>query len=813
MVGQDNMKSFLTTLILLAYLVGFSQSGKVVDKEGEPLPFVNVYSYTLNKGTTTDFDGIFKIDVPEGTPLVFSFVSYQTDTINASQNMEITLQDESLNLKEVVVMAERRNDGEQLLLMEKKNAEGVESSIGNKELTKKGITNAEDGLKKISGITFSKSKINVRGLGDRYNQLTLNGLPLPSNNPDKKNIDMSLIPRIIAGNIKVKKSYTSDQWSNIGASQIDINTNGVRDIRQVNFRVGMTYMDIINPLPSLTATFGKEGNKFGYLFSIRESYGFQNYYGNMSLINKQGKELLDYSYDVKEYSRDRNGVLILKYKIPKFSSTLISLYINSKNINDRHTFGDHFDYGKQIYTTRVTPTDNTLFTQQIINNYKNNNFYANANTSYSIVRSGEKDRTQFVYLYDGGYQFNNIDKMDNHHFWNQNNEDRLSFVLNGGYKFEKIKPEVGYGFMYMKNTFDYQQKFYDLYNVNYVNPSSPFEYINDDNSKQYEINDPASYVENYTIIHSGYYKNEINIKKVVVNMGSRLENAYQYLSYRDQLQPSILREVVNDNLEFLPFFNAKYGKSDKLQYRLNLSKTLVRPRFRELTPFLYTEVFAGSKIQGNPNLNNTDIYNADLGFEYYPKEGEMVGLTLYGKQLYNPIERVNVATASGRLETYQNSESASVIGGELDVKKKFGKFGVDYNLSVLWSEINISNNSNASVIVTNTKRQLQGASPVLSNIDIFYSLTDSINVGITYNYVGKKLESVGVAGLGDIYQQPLHLLNIVGNAQFKQFKLNASINNFLQTPYVRTQMADDGEHIVGSYRLGTFYSLGITLNF
>ena len=67
-------------LILLVGLVGFSQSGKVVDSEGEALPFVNIYSPKYDKGTTTDFDGIFYIDVPEGTPLVFSFVSFENDT-------------------------------------------------------------------------------------------------------------------------------------------------------------------------------------------------------------------------------------------------------------------------------------------------------------------------------------------------------------------------------------------------------------------------------------------------------------------------------------------------------------------------------------------------------------------------------------------------------------------------------------------------------------------------------------------------------------------------------------------------------------
>jgi hypothetical protein len=232
-----------------------------------------------------------------------------------------------------------------------------------------------------------------------------------------------------------------------------------------------------------------------------------------------------------------------------------------------------------------------------------------------------------------------------------------------------------------------------------------------------------------------------------------------------------------------------------------------------MTPFIYTEVFAGSKIQGNPNLVNSLVYNNDVNIEYYPNRSEMIALTLYSKLINNPIERVNVATASGRLETYQNSTSSNVFGGEIELKKKYNRLTVDYNLSLLWSRIHTSDSGASSVVVTNLDRPLQGSSPVLSNLDVFYKLDRTRNVGITYNYVGKKLNSVGVFGLGDIYQSPQHFFNIIYNVEKPKYGFSVRINNIFNTEYRLSQSTDVGDVVTNSFKTGQDFSVRFKYKF
>ena len=83
-------------------------TGTVNDASG-PLPGASVIIKGTTTGTTTDFDGNFSVDVPEGNAtLVVSFLGYVTKEVAVSANQSsitITLEEDSQALDEVVVTA------------------------------------------------------------------------------------------------------------------------------------------------------------------------------------------------------------------------------------------------------------------------------------------------------------------------------------------------------------------------------------------------------------------------------------------------------------------------------------------------------------------------------------------------------------------------------------------------------------------------------------------------------------------------------------------------------------------------------------
>ena len=809
---------FIFFLLISGYIKGETVFGKVTDENNYPLPFVTITIEGKSLGTMSDFDGNYTLELPdEKNNIVFSFIGYSdviVETTGGELNVTMGMKTELLEVAEVVERANRNN--ETILLLDKKEDMNVETSVGSAELSKKGISNARDGLKKVGGVTFDSDRINVRGLDDRYNQVTLNGLPLPSNNADRKNIDLSLLPTVLLDNIKVKKTYSTDQWSNLAGAQINIGSSDIKELNRVSF--GYTFNSQTNrPISRLSATLGGYKGKVGYLFSVNSGINNQYTYGNISLVNKQGSYLLNYNFDDDQTTITKSFVGVLSYENKNYRLRNTSFLLSQNNLSDRTTFGRHFDYETELYTTRRTPTIHNLFVDQLQFNYYGDNFEFETIGGLSLVRSGENQREQFVYLYDGNYSLNNIDRLDNHVFSNTNQENRINLTSTLNRSFDNLKLYGGYSFMYTDNTFDYEQEYFDFSQVNEqydnIDPNNPYDYITEENMICYVVNNPSSYVKGETFINGGFIKGEYFTDRLDLGTGLRVEDVYQTVTYQDQLIPSLTRNHILNNTELLPYFNLKYKLNETQQLRFNSSITTVRPRFRELTPFIYTEVFAGSKIQGNPELSNSKIYNTEISYEIYPNMGEVLSFNIYNKVINNPIERVNVATASGRLETYQNSESSTVFGGEIDFRKKVNKIKFDYNLSLLWSNINISENGGSSVVVTNLSRPLQGSSPVLSNFDIFYDVKENSNVGITYNFVGKKLNSVGVFGLGDIYQRPQNFLNLVYNYNKENINFSVRINNLLNTEYVLEQDSDIGKVITNNFRTGIGLSFNMKYSF
>ncbi|XLS28775.1 TonB-dependent receptor domain-containing protein [Flavobacteriaceae bacterium M23B6Z8] len=231
------------TLVLLVFLISTviiaqekgSIVGKITDKElnNDPLPFANVLIKGTTTGTTTDFDGLFRFEDldPGAYTLSISFVGYQTIEVNnvvveagKVTEIEAGLSQDAQALEEVVVTTTVKRESQIALLLEQKNVATIQTKIGATQLSELAISDVQSGLAKASGVATQGSRLYVRGLGDRYNNAYLNGLPLPSLDPRKKLIDLTIFPTNIVENLGVFKAYSSLLYGDFAGASVDINT-------------------------------------------------------------------------------------------------------------------------------------------------------------------------------------------------------------------------------------------------------------------------------------------------------------------------------------------------------------------------------------------------------------------------------------------------------------------------------------------------------------------------------------------------------------------------------------------------------------
>jgi len=232
----------------------------------------------------------------------------------------------------------------------------------------------------------------------------------------------------------------------------------------------------------------------------------------------------------------------------------------------------------------------------------------------------------------------------------------------------------------------------------------------------------SDYYDAESNLDAGYLMIDNVFNKWRIIWGARIENYSQQLNSKSEVNAPV---VVDDTqLDILPSFNLIYSLNKKQNLRLSGSKTLNRPEFRELAPFLFYDFDTRFNTSGNPDLKITDIYNADLRYEYFLGKGQMLSVSTFYKNFKNPIELQALANNSN---IYQNAAAGTNYGIELEfrllVSTLFGakenKFLDDLtifsNLAVIRSEVDISN-----LTPTAVKTPLQGQSPYVFNAGLQY---------------------------------------------------------------------------------------------
>ena len=234
--------NFLVTTLLFTVFT-FAQKGTVTgsitdkDMNNEALPFATVMIKGTTNGINTDEQGHYSLSVSEGSHvLLISFLGYESAeipfTIKSGETKTINqaLGAKGVELQDVVIKVDQNREKETALLVEQKKAVEIKQSIGAQELSRKGVSDVEEGLTKMTGISKVGSRgLFVRGLEDRYNNLLINNLAVPSNNPFQKIIPLDLIPTDVVSVIETYKTFNPNIYGDFAGATFNIATSRVNN--------------------------------------------------------------------------------------------------------------------------------------------------------------------------------------------------------------------------------------------------------------------------------------------------------------------------------------------------------------------------------------------------------------------------------------------------------------------------------------------------------------------------------------------------------------------------------------------------------
>ena len=164
------MKKFTSIVLLLFCTISLvaqkTVDGTVKDVSGIPLMGVTVIIDGTNKGTTTDFDGKYSLEVSkENTVLTFSFLGFLTKKVNVgNQNsLNVILQSSTEQIEEVIVVGYGSST--------KSDVTASITTVNPNPENKAGVVAVESILKGTSGLNVTSNgepgaavSINIRGV-------------------------------------------------------------------------------------------------------------------------------------------------------------------------------------------------------------------------------------------------------------------------------------------------------------------------------------------------------------------------------------------------------------------------------------------------------------------------------------------------------------------------------------------------------------------------------------------------------------------------------------------------------------------------
>jgi TonB-dependent receptor len=256
--------------------------GKVYDKtNAEELIGASVYLLNSSTGTITDFNGSYELnEIPKGQQkIICQYISYQNDTleINISEDVAFNFQlvEETITLGSIDLITKVNRKEESYVVNLQKKSAGMLNTLSKKQMSITGSSNAADAVKNVSGVNVQGGKyVYVRGLSDRYSLVTLNGIALPSLDPNKNSVQMDLIPSNVIDNILVFKTFTPDLPGNFTGGLVDVNTSDFPDSLELNFNYSTGYRSLSNLNSNFTGQKSSSTDWLGYDDGSRDRPSF-----------------------------------------------------------------------------------------------------------------------------------------------------------------------------------------------------------------------------------------------------------------------------------------------------------------------------------------------------------------------------------------------------------------------------------------------------------------------------------------------------------------------------------------------------------
>ena len=511
-----------------------------------------------------------------------------------------------------------------------------------------------------------------------------------------RDIPVGLAAAIASGNrIEFGNNFTENDLQGLAASLLNAPITVVQ--RNDNIPVNMS--------ADLSAGYIADigSSRLGLIANI----GYDNNWSTRDSIQQSGtrSQIVD---DARTVRTDNNivvsGLVSAGLEFGEHKVRWTNLYIRDTLKQTRLSAGDNINFGNidpatpaDAITQRTNWVERQLIDTQMVGEFDFGDFSVDLRGGYANSQREAPYESQFVYAYDAVAQdyVNNLQTNPQSAtlVFSDLNEDIWSGGIDLAYEVPGTSNLVlSAGYAYSDTTRDATRRDFRYTPINSipfpVSQERPDFLISDFNifgGYTPDILTDGIYIqESNTLpgsqaydasleIHGAYLKVEAELLPfVTIEAGVRYEDAKQQVTALDIYNDgTIVQTPALNNDYWLPAATLTWNFAEDMQLRLNASKTIARPQFRELARPLYLDTDSNRSFRGNPFLVDSELFNAEARYEWFFGRGERFTAAAFYKKIDNPIEPFSflAAGSSSYVTTFFNAPEAELYGAEFELVK------------------------------------------------------------------------------------------------------------------------------------------------
>lgn len=914
--------------------------GRIVDSQtGEGLPDAIVIARRGAgeiENTVTNETGGYVLVVPPGRYSVLSYTDLYHGArmprvvVRSARWSDLTLTLDPIDAEavaeevEIVYRADTSSAAAQDQL--RAASSGIGEGMGSEQMSQSGASDAGSAARNVAGVSLEGANLNIRGLGGAYTLVLLNGVQLPSTDPDSPSVDLDLFPTSVIDNLFVSKAFLPNLPANFAGGVLDIRT--VRFPREFTFQLNVgtgantlsTFQDQLTyrggdldwlgfddggrSLPSgladriavssrfepgayasdaeiepiaerfpnnwqfdralgvpdvdVSALMGDSfdlggGNRFGYLMTV--GYGYEQRRtvgssaprptneGNDDSVLQDITGTNDYNYETGSEAVQLSALGTASLELGQ--EHLISfLTLANRSTTDETSRTVGYDQGLdgQLERWQLQMINRTVWFNQLRGDHRNlfgERLRLRWSAYGSFAARDEPDRRTVAYGPNGGLTRRWLEKSQSgERFYSDLTQLDFGGTLDlrfplwsqafgsvGGHVRTTTRDFTNRRLRFFQSTEATDQQAFtapieELLSADGIGPLTRLREATRDNDS-YEAE------QEY---YAGYLMLETPLGDALsFTGGARLEAFRQYVASRSSIESEQLANpeptslTDRTDIDVLPGGSLRLQVADGMFLRAAYGMTVRRPNIRELAPYQYYDFIRDRNINGNPDLQRTLIQNADLRWEWFFGEGEILAFSAFYKYIDQPIE-LQIQNPTTFDSEFINASFAHNVGGEVELRFNFRHFAPELSVlsfsgtfAMVWSEVTVPD-SESGVAASN--RQMFGQSPYVANLSLVLDEPETgLSASVNYNLTGPRLTDVGtLAGdirIPGIERRAFHSLDVILGWRFEEhWRLRLKLRNLLfqSQEFVRPSEGDYGGGFL-TQRIDPGMSVSIGLGF